>query len=162
MIRTAFWCHQAILHQSKTGKQSKIKHQPQRCHAAHAVLAELFTSIWVFFRTVCTRQVLSVFPHPYHSSCTLGMYSYWLCYTPSSQGASSSVIQYGNGFCCTSCISGKLTKVKTFSSPASIFFYYMNILTYTHHNLLQNISFAIKKKCFHTVIAVWGQVVLQS
>ena len=47
MIRTALWYHLTILHQSKTRKQSKMKHQPQRCHAAHAVLAELFTSIHV-------------------------------------------------------------------------------------------------------------------
>lgn len=39
------------------------------------------------------------FPHPHRSLCALGLYSYWLCYTPGSRGASFSVVQDGNGFC---------------------------------------------------------------
>lgn len=39
---------------SKTRKQSKIKHQPQTCRTAHAVLAELFISIHV---NVCQNHL---------------------------------------------------------------------------------------------------------
>lgn len=71
----------------KTKGTREVKPHPQRCRAAHAVLAQLFQSMQVFFRTICTGKRCQVFPHPHHSLGTLGLYSYWLCDTPGSQGA---------------------------------------------------------------------------
>lgn len=106
---------------SKNTKETrKVKHHPQRCRAAHAVLAEPFQSMQVFFRTICTGKCCQVF-FPTHTTlwarqaCTvIG------CVTPQAlRGLSSSIIQYGIGFCCAQCMSGKLTGVKTLSSPAA-------------------------------------------
>lgn len=50
---------------SKNAKETrKVKHHPQRCRAAHAVLAEPFQSMQVFFRTICTGKCCQVFSPP--------------------------------------------------------------------------------------------------
>lgn len=162
MARTALWCHQTILHQSKARKQSKIKRKPQRCHAAHAVLPELFISIPVFFRTICASNVLSVLPHPLYPLCTLGLCSYWLCLTPDSQGLPLQSSNMSVALAAHSAFQESLQKLRHLallllcSSLRWMYCHTPTIICFKTSHLQW------KKKKIHMVIAFRSQVILHS